>query len=105
VHEEDSEVVVVESVSGCVGALAEVASLGELVAASCIAAPLIFHDASNTVAADLVPCVDASTQAPLIDGEGCANEGGVGDGGCVGINVAILNCCLSWDGISLDAAP
>jgi septum formation inhibitor-activating ATPase MinD len=64
VHEENTEVVVVPSVEGGVGPLTEVTSLGELVAASGVAAPLVLLDASDTVAAELVSDVHAGTQAP-----------------------------------------
>jgi hypothetical protein len=69
-HENDSEVVVVPSVSWGVSALSEVAGLRELVAAGVIAAPLILQDTSNTVTADLISHVDASTQAPLAESGG-----------------------------------
>jgi hypothetical protein len=104
VHEDHAEVVVVPWVSGGVSALAEVARGGELVAARGIAAAFVLEDASNTIAADLVSGVNAASQASLVDSETSADEGGVGHGGGIGIDVAVLDRGLSGGGLSLDAA-
>jgi len=104
VHEDHAEVVVVPRVSGGVSALAEVARGGKLVAARGVAAALVLKDASNTIAADLVSGVNAASQASLIDGESSADKSGVGHGGGIGIDVAVLDRCLSGGGLGLDAA-